>query len=135
MANNFYSFNISTKEKQAFINIDSYLQQALETSAIQDGLMVVFCPHTTGAITINENADPDVKKDLKLGLDDTFPNKSGYVHMEGNSDGHMKSSVVGASETLIISQGNLVFGTWQSVYFCEFDGPRNRTFYVKLIES
>lgn len=97
--------------------------------------MVVYCPHTTGAITINENADPDVKTDLKRGLDETFPNKPDYIHMEGNSDGHMKSSVVGASETLIISGGRLILGTWQSVYFCEFDGPRERTVHVKVIEG
>lgn len=111
------------------------LDQALSESGVKEGIMIVYCPHTTGAITINENADPDVKTDLKLGLDETFPNRSDYIHFEGNSDGHMKSSVVGASETLIISQGKLILGTWQSVYFCEFDGPRERTFYVKIIEG
>lgn len=97
--------------------------------------MIVYCPHTTGAITINENADPDVKTDLTLGLNQTFPNKPEYIHFEENSDGHMKSSLVGASETLIITNGQLVLGTWQSVYFCEFDGPRQRQFHVKLIEG
>ncbi|WP_085993600.1 secondary thiamine-phosphate synthase enzyme YjbQ [Oceanobacillus senegalensis] len=131
----FYTFEINTSEKQAFINIDSYLNEALHTSKVRDGIMVVYCPHTTAAITINENADPDVKTDLKLGLNETFPNKSEYIHMENNSDGHMKSSVVGVSETIIISEGQLVFGTWQSVYFCEFDGPRRRKFHVKIIEG
>ncbi|RLL46955.1 YjbQ family protein [Oceanobacillus piezotolerans] len=135
MNKNIYKFQLSTKEKQAFVNIDSYLEDALEQSGVKDGMMVVYCPHTTSAITINENADPDVKTDLKLGLNETFPNKAEYIHMEGNSDGHMKSSVVGASETLIISDGELIFGTWQSVYFCEFDGPRRRTFHVKIIEG
>jgi len=130
-----YQFELSTHEKQSFTNLDNYLEQALSASEVKDGIMVVFCPHTTGAITINENADPDVKTDLKLGLDETFPNKPDYIHMEGNSDGHMKSSVIGASETLIISDGKLILGTWQSVYFCEFDGPRTRKFYVKLIEG
>lgn len=130
-----YQFELSTHEKQSFTNLDHYLEQALSESGIKDGIMVVYCPHTTGAITINENADPDVKTDLKLGLDETFPNKPEYIHMEGNSDGHMKSSLVGASETLIISDGKLILGTWQSVYFCEFDGPRQRNFYVKLIEG
>lgn len=130
-----YQFNLSTHEKQSFTNLDDYLEQALFECGIKDGIMIVYCPHTTGAITINENADPDVKKDLKLGLDETFPNKPEYVHFEGNSDGHMKSSVVGASETLIISNGKPVLGTWQSVYFCEFDGPRDRTFFVKLIKG
>ena len=135
MTKTLYQFELSTHEKQSFTNLDNYLEQALSASEVKDGIMVVFCPHTTGAITINENADPDVKTDLKLGLDETFPNKPDYIHMEGNSDGHMKSSVIGASETLIISDGKLILGTWQSVYFCEFDGPRTRKFYVKLIEG
>ncbi|MER2175643.1 MAG: secondary thiamine-phosphate synthase enzyme YjbQ [Carnobacterium sp.] len=135
MTNNLYTFELSTEEKQSFINIDEYLQQALSRSGIKNGLMLVFCPHTTAAITINENADPDVKTDLSLGLNQTFPNKEEYVHMEGNSDGHMKSSVLGASETLIISKGRLILGTWQSLYFCEFDGPRERNFMVKIIEG
>lgn len=135
MTNNLYTFELSTEEKQLFINIDEYLQQALSRSGIKNGLMLVFCPHTTAAITINENADPDVKTDLSLGLNQTFPNKEEYIHMEGNSDGHMKSSVLGASETLIISKGRLILGTWQSLYFCEFDGPRERNFMVKIIEG
>ena len=128
-------FTIHTNEKQSFTNLDHYLEEALAESNVQDGIMLIFCPHTTAAITINENADPDVKTDLKLGLDETFPNKQEYIHMEGNSDGHMKSSVIGASETLIISDGQPILGTWQSVYFCEFDGPRERHFYVKIMEG
>ncbi|GAA0360006.1 secondary thiamine-phosphate synthase enzyme YjbQ [Alkalibacterium iburiense] len=128
-------FSVKTSAKQEFVMIDHYLEEALEESGVKDGIMVVYCPHTTAAITINENADPDVRVDLKKGLDDTFPNHDYYVHMEGNSDGHMKSSVVGASETLIIHEGKLILGTWQSVYFAEFDGPRNRTLYVKIIEG
>lgn len=135
MAQNLFQYSIRTKEKQTFVNLDRYLEDALEQSGIQNGMMLVYCPHTTAAITINENADPDVKTDLKLGLDETFPNKSDYVHMEGNSDGHMKSSVVGANEMLIISNGKLILGMWQSVYFAEFDGPRTRTVYVKIIKG
>ena len=135
MTKTLYQFNVSTHKKQSFTNLDDYLEQALFESGIKKGIMVVYCPHTTGAITINENADPDVKTDLKLGLNETFPNKPEYIHFEGNSDGHMKSSLVGASETLIISNGKLILGTWQSVYFCEFDGPRERTFYVKIMEG
>ncbi|WP_339226761.1 secondary thiamine-phosphate synthase enzyme YjbQ [Oceanobacillus sp. FSL K6-2867] len=135
MRKKLHPFSIRTNEKQSFTNLDQYLEEALAESNVQNGIMLIFCPHTTAAITINENADPDVKTDLKLGLDETFPNKQEYIHMEGNSDGHMKSSVVGASETLIISDGQLILGTWQSVYFCEFDGPRNRKFYVKIIEG
>ncbi|MGY0402040.1 secondary thiamine-phosphate synthase enzyme YjbQ [Carnobacterium jeotgali] len=135
MTSNLYLFEITTEKKQTFLTIDDYLQQALYRSGVKNGIMLVFCPHTTAGITINENADPDVKKDLSLGLDQTFPNKEEYVHMEGNSDGHMKSSLVGASETLIISKGRLILGTWQSLYFCEFDGPRERQFFVKIIEG
>lgn len=133
MGKTMHTFTISTHEKQSFTTLDQYLQEALDKSGVEEGVMVVYCPHTTAAITINENADPDVKKDLKVGLDDTFPNKPAYVHAEGNSDGHMKSSVVGASETLIIADGQLILGTWQSVYFAEFDGPRTRTFIVKIL--
>ncbi len=135
MAKKLHTFTINTEEKQSFTNLDRHLEEALRESDVEKGIMVVYCPHTTGAITINENADPDVKTDLELGLNETFPNKSAYIHMEGNSDGHMKSSVVGASETLIISEGTLILGMWQSVYFCEFDGPRTRTVYVKIIEG
>lgn len=129
-----YSYNIQTNEKQIFINIDSYIEDALEKSEVKEGILVVYCPHTTAGITINENADPDVTRDLGVGLNKTFPNDTEYVHFEGNSDGHMKSSVFGASETLIIDDGAPIFGTWQSVYFTEFDGPCSRTFYVKIIE-
>lgn len=130
-----YSYNIQTNEKQIFINIDSYIEDALEKSEVKEGILVVYCPHTTAGITINENADPDVTRDLGVGLNKTFPNDTEYVHFEGNSDGHMKSSVFGASETLIIDDGAPIFGTWQSVYFTEFDGPRSRTFYIKIIEG
>src|SRR5699024_12710153 len=126
---------ITKHEKQSFTNLASYLDNILEESIVRHGIMVVYCPHTTVTITINENADPDFKTYLKFGLDETFPNKPQYVHMEGNSDGHMKSSVVGASETLIIDDGRPILGTWQSVYFCEFDGPRNRTVHVKILED
>lgn len=135
MTKTLYQFNLTTHGKQSFTNLDEFLDQALFESGIKEGLMIVYCPHTTGAITINENADPDVKTDLKFGLDQTFPNKSEYIHFEGNSDGHMKSSVVGASETLIISDGKFILGTWQSIYFCEFDGPRERQFFVKIMEG
>lgn len=130
-----FQFDIKTNNKQEFVNIDSFIEEALTESQVEDGILVVYCPHTTAGITINENADPDVQKDLGLGLNKAFPNDSDYVHFEGNSDGHMKSSVVGASETLIIIDGSPIFGTWQSVYFTEFDGPRSRNFYVKIIEG
>lgn len=128
-----YQYSVKTNRKQEFINIDHLIKETLTESPIQSGILVVYCPHTTAGITINENADPDVKVDLELGLNKTFPNDEGYVHFEGNSDGHMKSSLIGASETLIIQDGQPILGTWQSVYFSEFDGPRNRTVYLKII--
>ena len=130
---NLYQYAVQTSRKQEFVNIDNYIYEALAESGVESGILVVYCPHTTAGITINENADPDVKVDLELGLNKTFPNDKDYVHMEGNSDGHMKSSVVGVSETLIIEDGQPIFGTWQSVYFAEFDGARNRTIYIKII--
>jgi secondary thiamine-phosphate synthase enzyme len=130
-----YQYQVRTSSKQEFVNIDEHIQDALSKSQVQNGLLVVYCPHTTAGITINENADPDVKTDLELGLNKTFPNDKEYVHMEGNSDGHMKSSVIGASETLIIEAGQPIFGTWQSVYFAEFDGPRARNVFIKIIEG
>lgn len=128
-------FKVETDSKQAFILLDTYLNDILKESGVKEGMMVVFIPHTTAGVTINENADPDVKTDLKKALNDTFPNHDYFIHGEGNSDGHMKSSLVGASETLLIQDGRLVLGTWQSVYFTEFDGPRTRKVFVKLIEG
>ena len=128
-----YQYSVKTNREEEFINIDHLIKETLTESPIQSGILVVYCPHTTAGITINENADPDVKVDLELGLNKTFPNDEDYVHFEGNSDGHMKSSLIGASETLIIQDGQPILGTWQSVYFSEFDGPRNRTVYLKII--
>ena len=98
---------------------------------VDEGVVVVFTPHTTGAVTINENADPDVPRDVLGHLSEMVPNK-GFRHAEGNSDAHIKSSLVGASETIIVKDGRLVLGTWQSVFFCEFDGPRRRKVHVLI---
>lgn len=130
-----FTYQIQTNEKQDFIFLDHYIKDALEKSAVENGILIVYSPHTTAGITINENADPDVRRDLKLGLNKRFPNDPDYVHFEGNSDGHMKSSLIGASETLIIHEGELILGTWQSIYFGEFDGPRTRTLYIKIVEG
>src|SRR5699024_1007956 len=125
----------NTEEKQSFTNLDWYLEEALQKSDVDNGIMIVYCPHTTGAITINENADPDVETDLKLGLNETYPNKAAYIHMDGKSDGHMSASAIGAIEALFISDVSLVFGTWQIFYFCECDGPSARTIYVNIMEG
>lgn len=130
-----FSYQLQTSGKQDFIFLDEYIEDALSKSPVENGIMVIFCPHTTAGITINENADPDVLRDLKLGLNKNFPNDSEYVHFEGNSDGHMKSMLVGASETLIIEEGRPILGRWQSIYFGEFDGPRTRMIHIKIIEG
>ncbi|MDN6195363.1 MAG: secondary thiamine-phosphate synthase enzyme YjbQ [Atopostipes suicloacalis] len=132
---NLFSYQIDTDQKQDFIFLDEYINDALSKSSVQNGIMLVYSPHTTAGVTINENADPDVRRDLKMGLDKKFPNDPDYTHFEGNSDGHMKSSVIGASETLIIENGQPILGRWQSVYFGEFDGPRTRTVHIKIIEG
>lgn len=131
---NLYEHALEINERQQMVNITEYIRQDIRKSGIADGIIVVFCPHTTAGITINENADPDVCRDLIFGYEEAFPTrKREYRHFEGNSHAHMKSSALGASQTLILEQGNILFGTWQDVYFCEFDGPRRRRFYVKIL--
>lgn len=127
-----YMFELDTKQ-QGLYNITRQVASAISKSEVEEGLAVVFCPHTTAAITINENADPDVVHDLLLGLDAAFPDRGDFRHGEGNSAAHLKSSCVGASETVIIEGGRPLLGTWQGVYFCEFDGPRHRRFHVKVM--
>ncbi|MBE6465273.1 secondary thiamine-phosphate synthase enzyme YjbQ [Denitrobacterium detoxificans] len=118
-----------------FHDITAQVQQDVRNSNVREGLCTVYCPHTTAAITINENADPDVQHDLKLALGDIFGrrDRAEFFHAEGNSHAHLKSSVIGASETIPISNGKLTLGTWQGIYFCEFDGPRHRRFYVQIV--
>jgi secondary thiamine-phosphate synthase enzyme len=116
-----------------FYNITPQVREAITKSGVADGLAVVYCPHTTAGITINENADPDVVRDLLLGLDKAFPDRAEFRHAEGNSSAHLKASSVGSSATVIIDGGRPVLGTWQGVYFCEFDPPRERTFFVKVV--
>ena len=126
-----YEFKLIT-ERQNFYNITKSLNQAVVKSAVRDGICYIFCPHTTAGITINENADPDVVRDMLLGLDKAYPDRPEFRHNEGNSAAHLKASAVGSGVNVIITEGRLALGTWQSVYFCEFDGPRDRRFYVKI---
>ena len=116
---------------EGLVNITARVQEAVTQSGVQEGLCVVFCPHTTAGVTINENADPDVVTDLLLGLSQAFPDRAAFAHAEGNSAAHLKASCVGASATVIVRNGRLVLGRWQGLYFCEFDGPRTRSFFVK----
>lgn len=119
--------------REGLYGITEQVREAVEKSGVADGLAVIFCPHTTAGITINENADPDVPGDLTLGLGLALPDRGEYRHGEGNSAAHLKSSCVGASETVIIAGGRLLLGTWQGIWFWEFDPPRRRTFYVKIM--
>lgn len=126
-------FRISTRSRTEMIDVTDRVEAAVREAGIQNGDVVVFCPHTTAAITINENADPSVVHDILLALDDAVPrSRAEYRHSEGNSDAHVKSSLVGCSEQVLLKDGSLVLGTWQALYFCEFDGPRSRRVIVQV---
>ena len=129
-----HDFQISTPRVD-FYNITANVRDAVAKSGVTDGIALVYCPHTTAGITINENADPDVVHDLLIGLDKAFPERAEFRHAEGNSTAHLKASAMGSSVTIIVNKGNLVLGTWQGVYFCEFDPPRTRKFYVKVMKG
>ncbi len=124
-------FSVKTRSRTELVDITGEVRSAIRAEGIEDGLCVVYCPHTTAAITIQENADPDVPADLLKEINKIVPFDDGYHHCEGNSAAHIKSSMIGASEMLIVKSGRPVLGTWQAVYFCEFDGPRNRRVFVQ----
>jgi secondary thiamine-phosphate synthase enzyme len=126
---------IKTTKPQQFINITSKVADEVKKSNVHDGIAVIYVPHTTAGVTINESADPDVVRDMISALEKTFPVHGEYLHFEGNSHAHIKASLMGSSCTVIIRDGKLLLGTWQGIYFCEFEGPRNREFYVKIIGS
>ena len=126
-------FRISTKDRNQMVDITGEVGSAVRQSGIKNGDVIVYCPHTTAAITINENADPSVSHDILLTLADLIPRqRSGYRHSEGNSDAHCKSSIIGCSKQILIKDGVLVLGTWQGIFFCEFDGPRSRKVMVQI---
>ena len=127
-----HKYNLSTPHAGLY-NITKQVREAISNSGLTDGIAVVFCPHTTAGITINENADPDVARDLMLGLDKAFPDRAEFQHIEGNSAAHLKASAVGSSATIIINDRKPVLGTWQGIYLCEFDPPRSRKFCVKVL--
>jgi secondary thiamine-phosphate synthase enzyme len=129
-------FTIRTSKRDEMIDITNDVQEAVNESGIEEGIVVVYCPHTTAGITINENADPDVKRDMMRRFDEVYP--WGHRldrHAEGNTAAHMKASTVGASQHVIVTEGTLLLGTWQGIYFCEYDGPRHRTFFVKVLKG
>ncbi|AMA71507.1 MULTISPECIES: secondary thiamine-phosphate synthase enzyme YjbQ [Aneurinibacillus] len=128
-----HKLELRTSQRDQFIEITDRVRKIIEQENVRDGMVIVYCPHTTAGITINENADPDVVHDMLMRLDEVYPwEHSKYRHAEGNSASHLKASTMGASQTVLVADGNLILGTWQGIYFCEFDGPRRRTCYVKV---
>ncbi|MBO8160725.1 MAG: YjbQ family protein [Thermosipho sp. (in: Bacteria)] len=130
-----FSFEVSTKHRNELIDITQKIKEFIKKSGVISGVCVVFVPHTTAAVTINENADPSVRFDIEKTLSQIVPSNLDYTHIEGNSDSHIKSTLVSPSITLIIDNGQLLLGTWQGVYFCEFDGPRRRRVYIKILKD
>lgn len=131
----FEQMELKTKQRDALYDITGNIYEIVRRSGVTNGLCTVFVPHTTAAVTINENADPDVTRDLLGKLRSLIPKEDGYRHMEGNSDAHLKASLLGASEQIIIRGGRLVLGTWQGIYFAEFDGPRTRKVIVSVMDG
>lgn len=130
----FTTVEVQTRGSQDIVDVTSEIRKVVRENGVSDGICVVFSMHTTAGITINENADPDVKTDLIAGLSRAFPEREDYRHSEGNSHSHLRTSCVGPSQTVIVSEGDLVLGTWQGVFLCEFDGPRRRRVAVKVCE-
>jgi len=124
---------VRTNKQDEFINITPLIREKVKEKGVKDGIVTVFVPHTTAGVTINENADPDVVYDILYTLNKVFPDLKEYRHFEGNSCAHIKASLMGSSCTVIVENGELKLGTWQGIYFCEFDGPRNRKVYLKII--
>ena len=126
---------VKTGSRTEFVDITTDIQKAVTESGLQSGLCMVYVPHTTAAVTINESADPSVKKDILMILNRVVPWQAEYRHLEGNSPAHVKSTVVGASELVMVENGRLQLGTWQGIFFCEFDGPRTRKVHLKFMNS
>jgi secondary thiamine-phosphate synthase enzyme len=127
-----HEIELKTGSRTEMTDITRRVREAVQASGIRDGLCVVYVPHTTAAVTINENADPSVARDITATLTRLVPAGAGYAHAEGNADAHIKAVIVGASETVLVRGGELVLGTWQGIFFCEFDGPRFRKVHVKV---
>jgi secondary thiamine-phosphate synthase enzyme len=126
-------FEVKTTRREDFVDLSARVAEAVSASGVAEGAVVVSCPHTTAGITVNENADPDVVRDVLTGLERLFPRDAGWRHFEGNSDAHLKTALVGSSATLPVVGGRLALGTWQAVYLAEFDGPRTRRVIVTVL--
>jgi len=129
------TFQVRTTAQSEFIDITRSVQEAIRKTGVGDGICIIFVPHTTAAVTINENADPSVVHDMIMALNKTVPFQEQYRHIEGNSPAHIKASLVGCSQIVFVQSGKLILGTWQGIFFCEFDGPRDRKVYVKVISD
>ena len=127
--------SVKTKSRTELIDITSQIAEQVKQSGVSNGLCMLYVPHTTGAVTINESADPSVRGDIQMILNQVVPWEANYKHLEGNSPAHVKATLVGASELLAIENGALVLGTWQGIFFCEFDGPRTQKVHVRIIEQ
>lgn len=129
------NIEIRTSRRVEFVDITAKVERLIRESQIENGMCVLFVPHTTAGITINEGADPSVRQDVIETLNKLVPFEGNYSHLEGNSPAHIKSTLVGCSQVVIVEKGKMLLGTWQSIYFCEFDGPRNRKVFVKIIPA
>jgi secondary thiamine-phosphate synthase enzyme len=129
------TFSVRTRSRTSLVDITDEVRRAVAQLGVTDGAVVVYVPHTTAAVTINESADPDVARDIEAKMSELVPVSGDYRHSEGNSDAHVKSSIVGCSETVLLRNGDLALGTWQGIFFCEFDGPRTRNVVVGVLAT
>ncbi|MDP3182395.1 MAG: secondary thiamine-phosphate synthase enzyme YjbQ [Desulfobaccales bacterium] len=129
----FKTLSVRTTSRTEFVDLTSQVQKVVQQSRISEGLCHIFVPHTTAGVTINENADPSVKADILMVLNKLISDKEAYRHLEGNSPAHIKASLMGPHLTVLVSRGRLVLGTWQGIFFCEFDGPRMRSAHIKIV--
>ena len=129
------TFSVSTSERVDLVEITPTVAQEVAKSGVGTGTVTIYVPHTTCGVTINESADPDVARDIKTHLAKLVPQNGGFKHYEGNSDSHIKTSMIGSSENIFIESGKLVLGTWQGIFLCDFDGPRTRKVYIKIVEG
>lgn len=127
--------SVKTGQREELVDITPHVQKYVDQINLKNGIIIIYVPHTTAAVTINEHADPSVARDIIYKLAREIPKNENYRHAEGNSDAHIKSSLVGASIQVIISDGRLLLGTWQGIFFCEFDGPRTRKVYLKAVSD
>ena len=129
------TLTVKTNSRTELLDLTRRIQEVVSQSGVSEGLCHLFVPHTTAGVTINESADPSVKADILMVLNKVIPDEEPYRHLEGNSPAHIKSSLIGCHQTVLVSQGRLLLGTWQGIFFCEFDGPRSRRLHLKVVEG